>query len=446
MTINVRFAPSPTGKLHVGSLRPALINYLYARRHGGKFWLRLDDTDVERSRAEFAADIEHSLAWVGITWDHFARQSDRMERYAEAAEQLKAAGRLYPAFETPEQLALKRKVQLGQGLPPIYDRGALRLSEEERERLEAGGRRPHWRFRLDPGSIEWPDIVHGKMRFEAAALSDPVLIREDGTPLFILSGVVDDVDFAITHVIRGDDHIANTAVQIQIFEAMGGAIPVFGHTPLLLGTDGAKLSKRVGSLSVDELRQAEIEPMALMILLSRLGTSEDVTPTLGLQDLIESFELGHFNRAAARFDRVELERLSTKVLHNMAFMEAQPRLTARGLVDLDEAFWLAVRGNLEKFSDIDTWWLVAEGPVSPVLDDRDFIAMAAAHLPPEPWGEATWGQWTAALKQQSGRAGKALFLPLRQALTGADHGPEMRVLLPLIGGTRAAARLRGERA
>jgi glutamyl-tRNA synthetase len=446
MTISVRYAPSPTGRVHIGNLRPALINYLYARKHGGLFWLRLDDTDSERSKPEYAAEIEHMLNWVGLTWDRYARQSDRMAEYAAAAETLKAAGRLYPAYETPEELSLKRKTQLSQGLPPVYDRAALSLTEADIARLEGEGRKPHWRFRMNPGIIEWPDLVHGMVRFDAAVLGDPIVIREDGNPLFVLSGVVDDAEFGITHVLRGDDHIANNALQIQIFEALGAPIPVFAHTPLLVDADGGKLSKRLGALSLAEMRDQGIEPMALASLLARLGTSDPIEPFTDMNALVEGFDLSHFNRAAARFDMVELQRLSAKELHNMPFLDAQPRLTARGLADMTEEFWLAVRGNLTLFADIDHWWQVAEGPIDAAIEDRDFLRQAAGLLPEAPWDETTWGLWTNAVKVETGKSGKALFMPLRLALTGAEHGPEMRVLLPLIGRDKVLARLTGDEA
>ena len=446
MTIKVRYAPSPTGRVHIGNLRPALINYLYARKHDGQFWLRLDDTDTERSKPEHAAEIEHMLNWVGLTWDRYARQSDRLAEYDEAADKLRASGRLYPAYETPEELALKRKTRLSQGLPPIYDRAALSLTPAEIARLEAEGRRPHWRFRMEPGIVEWPDLVHGLLRFDAATLGDPVLIREDGRTLYILSSVVDDAEFGMTHILRGDDHIANTPAQIQIFEALGAPIPVFAHAPLLVDADGSKLSKRLGALSLAEMRDAGIEPMALASLLARLGTSDPIEPFTDLMALVEAFDLSHFNQASARFDIEELRRLSAKILHDMPFIDAQPRLTARGLAEATEAFWLAMRGNLSVFADIDLWWQVVDGPVQPVIDDAAFMEVAARLLPESPWDESTWGTWTTALKGETGRNGKALFLPLRLAVTGVDHGPEMRVLLSLIGRDQVLARLNGEAA
>jgi glutamyl-tRNA synthetase len=447
MSISVRFAPSPTGLLHVGNMRLALINYLYAKKHEGKFWLRLDDTDEERSKPEYATEIEHALGWVGLAWDRFTKQSDRMAQYAAAAEQLKASGRLYPAFETPEELSLKRKARLSQGLPPIYDRSALAIAESDRERYAAEERRAHWRFKLEPGLIEWPDLVHGHMKFDAETMSDPVVIREDGRPLFILSGAVDDAEFGITHIIRGDDHIANTAVQIQIFKALDAAIPVFAHLPLLLDAEGDKLSKRLGSLSIKQLREEEgIEPLALASLLAKLGTSDPIEPRASLDQLVREFDLSKVNHASSRFDYVELERLSAKVLHKLRYADVVPRLTARGLTDLDEHFWQAVQGNLTRFSDIDLWWQIAQGPVTPTIQDREFASIAARLLPPEPWDDKTWETWTVALKEETGRSGKALFLPLRLALTGQEHGPEMRVVLPLIGRERSLMRLAGQAA
>ena len=412
MTISVRFAPSPTGNLHIGNLRAALLNFLYARKHDGRFWLRLDDTDNERSRPEYAANIEQSLGWAGITWDRFTRQSDRLAEYEAAAETLKAAGRLYPAYETAEELALKRKGRLAQGLPPIYDRAALTVSDADTRRYEAEGRKPHWRFKLAPGTIEWPDIVHGMLKFDAATMSDPVLIREDGSPLFILSGVVDDAEFGITHIIRGDDHITNTAVQIQIFEALGAPIPVFAHFSQLVDAEGGKLSKRKGGLGIMELEEQGYEPLAIVNLLARLGTADPVEARTALQDVIDGFELTHFSKSAARLDFEELDRINARILHAMPFVDAQPRLTARGMAAMEETFWLSVRGNLTKFSDIDTWWQVAEGPVTSMIEDADFAAAAAELLPPEPWDDTIWGAWTAALKEKNRQIGQGFVFAL----------------------------------
>lgn len=452
MSVAVRFAPSPTGLLHVGNVRLALVNWLFARKAGGTFLLRLDDTDEERSKPEYAEGIERDLTWLGLTWDRFARESDRYGRYDEVAAALKASGRLYPCYETPEELNLKRASLVSQGRPPIYDRAALRLGDADRARLESEGRKPHWRFKLEHAPVEWTDLVRGPVHFEGAALSDPVLIREDGRPLYTLTSVVDDADLAITHVIRGEDHVANTAVQIQIFEAVesiegGGAVPVFAHLPLLTDAAGQGLSKRLGSLSVASLREEEgIEPMALASLLAKLGTSDAIEPRLTLDELVAEFDIAKVSRATPKFDPEELLRLNARILHLLPFERVAGELAALGLAEADAAFWEAVRPNLSRVAEARDWWAVTHAPVAPVADDPAFLAEAAALLPEEPWDLSTWGTWTGAVKAKTGRKGKDLFLPLRRALTGRDHGPELKNLLPLIGRPRAQKRLAGETA
>jgi glutamyl-tRNA synthetase len=442
----VRFAPSPTGRLHVGNVRLALVNWLFARRHGGSFLLRLDDTDLERSREEYADGIIEDLRWLGLEWNRFARESDRMDRYEDAAARLKAAGRLYPCYETAEELSLRRKSLVSRGLPPVYDRAALRLGEAERRRLEAEGRRPHWRFLLDHAETAWDDLVRGPQRFHGKDLGDPVLVREDGRPLYTLTSVVDDADFAVTHVIRGEDHVANTAVQIQLWQALGAPVPRFAHVPLLVDASGQGLSKRLGSLSVASLREEGIEPMALVSLLAKLGTSDPVEPRRSLDELAGEFDLSKVSRATAKFDPADLERLNARLIHAMPFEDAAPRLESLGIARADAAFWEAVRPNLSRLADALDWWRVAREPIRPTIEDAGFAAEAARLLPPEPWSGETWGAWTGAVKEATGRKGKALFLPLRLALTGREHGPELRNLLPLIGRARAAARLAGETA
>jgi glutamyl-tRNA synthetase len=447
MSVAVRFAPSPTGLLHVGNVRLALVNWLFARKEGGSFLLRMDDTDEERSRPEYADGIERDLRWLGLHWDRFARESDRYPRYDEATAALKAMGRLYPCYETPEELSLKRASLVSQGRPPIYDRAALRLTDADRARLEGEGRRPHWRFRLEHKPIAWTDLVRGSVHFEGAALSDPVLIREDGRPLYTLTSVVDDADFAITHVIRGEDHVANTAVQIQLFEALGVAVPGFAHLPLLTDAGGQGLSKRLGSLSVASLREEEgIEPMALASLLAKLGTSDPIEPRLTLDELVAEFDMGKIARGTPKFDPEELARLNARILHLLPFDRVRNDLEALGLDGVDEAFWEAVRPNLNRLSDARDWWAVTHAPVTPTIDDPDFMADALALLPEEPWDLSTWAAWTNAVKAKTGRKGKDLFLPLRRALTGRDHGPELKNLLPLLGRARALRRLAGETA
>ena len=433
----VRFAPSPTGKLHVGNARAALVNWLYAKAKGGRFLFRLDDTDTERSTQAFAQGIEADLIWMGLRWDLFARQSDRLATYHAACERLKAAGRLYPCYETAEELGLKRKAQLAQHLPPRYDRAALSLTAEQRRTLEAGGQRPHWRFKLNDGDVTWDDKVRGPQHFLGSHLSDPVLLREDGRPLYTLSSVVDDAEMSITDVIRGEDHVANTAVQIQIFEALGAAVPGFAHLPLLVDAAGQGLSKRLGSLSLEQLRGEGLEAMALNAYLAHLGSSDAMEPKANLEELAASFHLEHTGRAAPRFDASELWGMNAKVLHLLPYAAVE----ASGV---SEPLWQAVRGNLGKRSELEDWRLVVEGPLSPTIEDSAFLAEAAKLLPPTPWDGTTWKVWTEALKTATGRKGRPLFHPLRLALTARETGPEMAALLPLIGRERAARRLAGQ--
>lgn len=438
----VRFAPSPTGLLHIGNARTALLNALFARREGGVFVLRLDDTDLERSRPEFAEAIERDLAWLGIPPDRAVRQSDRFALYEAATERLKAAGRLYPAYETPDELERRRKRQLGRGLPPIYDRAALELTGEDRARLEAEGRCPHWRFRLDGRTVTWPDLVRGEAHVDCASLSDPVLVRADGSYLYTLPSVVDDVDLGITHVIRGEDHVTNAAVQIQIFETLDATPPVFAHHNLLTTASGEGLSKRLGHLSLQGLREAGIEPLAVAALAVLVGSAEAVRPVADLDELSRLIDFAHISRAPAKFDEHELQGLNAKLVHAMDYGVVAPRLAALGITG-GEAFWNAVRTNLARVADAAEWWPVVQGPVTPAIDDLGFTGRAAQVLPPEPWTGETFRAWTDAVKLATGAKGRQLFMPLRLALTARDHGPELGPLLPLIGYERARARLEG---
>ena len=437
MTIVTRFAPSPTGRLHVGNIRTALHNWLLARKHGGRFLLRIDDTDMARSREEFVAEIRDDLAWLGLTWDGEARQSERLAVYDAAFERLRAAGRVYPCYESARELELKRKVLLGRGLPPVYDRAALTLGEGERAHKEAAGIAPHWRFRLDHAEpIAWDDAIRGHQQFDAALLSDPVIRRADGSWLYMLPSAIDDIEMSVTHVLRGEDHVSNTAVQLQMFTALGSAPPRFAHEALLVGSEG-KLSKRIGSLSVDALREAGIEAAAMAALLARLGTSQPVEPIADRQVLVDSFDLAQFGRAPARFDEAELERLNAAILHRSDFAAVSDRLPP----GMDAAGWRAVRPNIAHLGEAEEWWRIVTGPIAApefAPEDRAFLAQAADALE---WGENPWRSLTGALKARTGRKGRALFLPLRQALTGLDHGPEMAELLPLIGEAEARRRL-----
>ena len=445
MTTVVRFAPSPTGKLHVGNIRAALTNYLFARKTGGKFLLRLDDTDTGRSTVEFAQAIDRDLAWLGLKHDLFAKQSDRIAAYEAAADKLRAAGRLYPAYETPEELDRRRKRQLAQHKPPIYDRAALNLTAEQRADFEAKGRKPHWRFKLSGNAVEFNDLIRGPVHIETASLSDPVLIREDGSFLYTLPSIVDDVDFAVTHIVRGEDHVTNTGVQVEIFEALGAAVPAFAHFSMLVGAGGEALSKRIGSLSIESLRDEGIEPQAINSLLAKLGTSDPVVPRATLAELVADFDLAKFGRAPAHFDPNELKTINHKLLHTMSFDAVAADLNRLG-VGGGASFWNAVHDNIQVLNEARGWWQVVEGPIEPVIEDAKLAAAAHELLPAGPFTDETWGAWTAAVSAKTGAKGKALFRPLRLALTGLAHGPEMRKLLPLIGPERAAKRLSGKAA
>lgn len=442
MSVKVRFAPSPTGYLHVGNARTALISWLYAKNNNGHFLLRIDDTDLERSKPEYEQAIEDGLKWMNLSWDEKARQRDRGDRYNEQIEALKAAGWLYACYETPEELALKRKRQLGMGKPPIYDRGALDLTTDDINSFEEQGRKPHWRFKLKHDPVEWHDNIRGDVKFNGTDLSDPVVIREDGSPLYHLCSVIDDVDYGITHVVRGEDHVSNTATHIRMFEALGATPPTFAHLPLISDSEGGKLSKRLGAMSVKDLKEEEgIEAMALVSLLSRMGTSDPIEPFSDISELVSSFSFDKFSRGTPKFDTDELFRLNARILHETTYESVKERLSAIDLPDLDEAFWNSVRPNLQKLEDIKEWWRVAHGPVDPIIEEADFMAQAANLLPPAPWNEETWKEWTDAIKIETGRKGKNLFMPLRLAITGMAHGPEMKVLLPLIGPEKVKSRL-----
>ena len=441
MTISVRFAPSPTGLLHVGNARMVLINWLFATHHKGKFILRLDDTDLARSKPEFAEAIERDLLWLGLTWDEKVRQSDRLAQYDAAFETLQAQGRLYACYETPEELDFKRKRQLARGRPPVYDRSGLTMTDEERQKFEAEGRNPHWRFKLEHEEIAWTDLVRGDVHFQGENLSDPVLRREDGSWLYMLPSVVDDIDLGVTHVIRGEDHVANTAVQIQFFKALGAEPSTFAHLPLLTDISGHGLSKRSGSITLESMRDAGIEAMALNTFLGQLGIGETESIHRSLEALAEEFDITQYGRGTPKFDQHQLEALNARVLHDMPYGLVQDRLAAMKLDQADEAFWLAVRGNLEKFEDIRIWYAVCFDALENTIDDAGFIASARDLLPDDPWDETTWKTWTSALGKATDRKGKNLFLPLRRTLTGHDHGPELKVLLPIMGRERVLARL-----
>ena len=439
----VRFAPSPTGNLHVGNVRTALINWLFAAGQGGTFILRIDDTDLERSTAEYEQGIKDDLTWLGLTWGDTFKQSERFEMYDAAVDKLRDMGLLYACYETADELDRQRKLQRARGKPPIYNRAGLNLTDEEKAAFEAEGRKPHWRFKLSGERVVWNDLVRGEQAIETSSLSDPVLIRADGSYLYTLPSCVDDIDAGITHVVRGEDHVTNSGAQIEIFKALGGTAPDMAHTPLLVGADGASLSKRLGSLGMGELRSQGIEPLAICSHLAKLGTSDNVEIRDSLAQLAEEFDFGKIGRAPARFDEVDLASLNAAITHSMSFSDAEPRLAALDPLAANEAFWLLVRENCQTVEDAARFIPVAFGDIDPIIEDedRDFISQAASLLPEGDMTAETWGAWTSALKSETGRKGKGLFMPLRKALTGMERGPSVGDMLVLMGRDRALARL-----
>jgi glutamyl-tRNA synthetase len=456
MNPRVRFAPSPTGRLHIGNIRTAALNWLFARKHNGNFLLRLDDTDVARSTEEFVQAIRDDLTWLGLTWDNEVRQQDRTARYNAAADALKATGALYPCFETEDELDRRRKRQLAMHRPPIYDRASLKLAETDVVAKLAAGEKPHWRFRLpntsegrgltpQPTLVSWNDLIRGDQTVDLGSLSDPVLIREDGTFLYTFTSVVDDIEFGITHIVRGEDHVTNTGVQLAIFEAAGATPPEFGHHSLLVGADGQALSKRLGALSIQSFRDEGLEPMAVLCHAALVGTSDAIEPLTSRAELAAKLDFEKISMAPGRFDLTDLKTLNGKLLHMLDYADVADRLKGLG-VEGGEDFWQVVRGNLEVLNDARLWWDVVARDIEPVIEDVKVTAAAVATLPEEPWGDDTWATWTAAIKSATGAKGRALFHPLRLALTGRESGPELKALLTLIGRRRVIARLEGKRA
>ncbi len=438
MSTIVRFAPSPTGRIHIGNSRVAILNWLFAKKSRGQFILRYDDTDTARSTKEFETGIATDIAWLGITPDRVEWQSRRFERYDELAAKLRENGHLYACYESADELDRRRKRQQARGVPPVYDRAGLKLTAEEKAAFEAQGRKPHWRFKLSHSMIEWNDLIRGPVHIDTSTQSDPVLVREDGTYLYTLPSVIDDIDFGVTHVIRGEDHVVNTATQIEITEALGGKAPTYAHHSLLVGADGKGMSKRLGSLSIESFRESGLESMAVVSHAALLGTSDSIHPCTDYSELIEGFDLHKLSRAPARFDEAELNSLNAKLLHMLPYSAVGNRLSG-----IPEELWMAVRGNIEKLDDTYTWANIVTQDVNPVIatEDRDFITAARAALPPEPWDKTTWKAWTDTLRTTTARKGKQLFMPLRLALTGLGHGPELAALLPLIGQERSLKRL-----
>ena len=443
MSVVVRFAPSPTGLLHVGNARTALLNWLFAKKLGGRFLLRIDDTDAARSTKAFEEAIYRDLAWLGLNHDGTDRQINRLAKYSTAFYKLQAAGRIYPCYETEAELERQRSLLAARKLPPIYNRASL--DPANKAKWEAEGRKPHWRFLLSRRKVSWTDMVRGPVEIDTATMSDPVLVRADSAFLYTLPSVADDIDMAISHVVRGEDHVTNTAAQIEIFEALGGPVPNFAHFPLLVGASGEALSKRLGSLSLESLREDGIEPLAVASYLAKIGTSDPVEPRLALGELAGEFDFAKIGRAPAHFVPEELTALNAKLLHGMPFNMVANRLPSIPGIS-GEAFWEAVKANLTKIGDAAEMAKLVIGPVTPVIEDASLAGKAAALLPPEPWDQETWGAWTKAVSAETGAKGRGLFHPLRLALTAQEHGPELKKLLPLIGRDRALARLEGKTA
>ena len=434
-----RFAPSPTGFLHIGNIRTALICYLYAKKADGKFMLRIDDTDIERSKDEYVKAILDDLNWLGLSPDITAKQSERFEKYDNAIEKLKADGRLYPCFETTEELEFKRKMQLGQGKPPVYDRAALKLTNDEKEKLINEGKKPHWRFKLNDNEVTWADGVRGVINLNPATMSDPILVRENGAYTYMLPSTVDDIDFGVTHVIRGEDHISNTAIQIQIFEALGGNIPKFAHNALIKTKDG-NLSKRDGGGAVSEMKEIGISPMAINSFLAKIGTSDPVELRENLEQLVSEFNIAKFGKSPTQYSFDDITRLNTKALHDSNFEDIKDKCPE----EMTEEFWEAIKQNVESIDDVSTWWNICHSDIDAKFEseeDKSFASETAKVFPDGEITEDTWNIWLTAIKLGTDRKGKKLFMPLRIALTGMNHGPEIKNLLPLIGREEILKRL-----
>lgn len=439
MTPKLRFAPSPTGMMHVGNARTALLNWLFARKNKGHFILRFDDTDLARSKSDYATAMVDDLKWLEWHYDEVFYQSDRLNRYQEAAHRLKDKDLLYPCYETPEELSFKRTMQRSQGKPPLYDRAALTLTASQKEAYISEGRKPHWRFKLTGETITWHDMAHGPISIDTSSLSDPILIREDGSPIYTLSSVVDDLDYDITHILRGNDHITNTGIQMMLASALRPekSFPLCGHFPWMLAQDGGPLSKRLGSLSIQDLRHQGLEALTLSCYLARLGTCDDIVPC-ALEELIDQFDVSHYALSSPKFSQDDLERLNAKLMHHLPYDAIAHRSSV-----LNEDLWTVLKANITKFQDIDPLIKIIQGPLTPLIEDASYIKTALELLPPTPWHEDTWTIWTNALKKATQRKGKDLFMPLRLALTAQEHGPEMKKLLPLLSVERVVKRLQG---
>ncbi len=436
-----RFAPSPTGFLHIGNARTALINWLYARKYNGKFILRIDDTDITRSTEEYKNAIIRDVKWLGLEWDESFNQNSRLNNYLIAKEKLLHSGRLYPCYETPEELAIKRKLQLSRGLPPIYDRASLKLTRDQIAAYEKMGRKPHYRFMVQDSEIKWHDMVKGIINYQGSNLSDPIIIRGDGTMTYMLCSTIDDIDYKISHIIRGEDHVSNTAIQIQMFEAFGTKAPDFGHLSLVKAKDD-KISKREGGFDIANLRDNKgLEAMAINSFFALVGSSNNVVPNYNLQQLLDKFDISSYSKSPTTYLPKELEILNHKLVIHSEYQDVKERLHQLDLDQIDEKFWCAVRPNLQKISDIKDWWEIYTNPKKVEVTDHNILIIAAETLP-EIINQNTWTNWTKSISEKSGKKGKDLFMPLRLALTGMNNGPELKNLLPLLSREEILQRLK----
>ncbi len=445
MNITTRFAPSPTGYLHVGNIRTAIVSWLFARSENGKFILRIDDTDIERSKPEYTEAIKEDLKWLGLDWDTIKFQSKRIEQYENVKKKLIEIGRLYPCYESQEELEMKKKIMLNRNLPPIYDRASLKLSEEKKKELEEQGIKPHWRFLIDKEDIIWDDKIRGRLHFKASNISDPVLIRGDGSMTYTIATVWDDIEFGVTDVVRGEDHVTNSAVHIQIFKALGAIPPSFAHLSLLNSKSG-EISKRIGGFDIRTLRENGIEPMAINSFLAKIGTSDPVEFRSSLQELIKEFSIKKFNKSPVNYDIAELERINAKLIHSLKYVEVKSKLSEMGLDGIDENFWEAVRPNISCLKEVELWRKICRDIIEPVVKEKEFTNIAAGLFPEGAITTDTWDEWIAKVKEKTGKVGKNLFMPLRKALTGMEHGPELKYMLPLIERAKIVSRLKGEKA
>ncbi|MES2214454.1 MAG: glutamate--tRNA ligase [Pseudomonadota bacterium] len=443
MTVITRFAPSPTGMLHIGNARTALINWLYARKMGGKFILRIDDTDIERSKKEYEDAIIRNLTWLGLDWDAKFSQSSRLDKYEAAKKLLIESGRLYECYETQSELEVKRKLQLVSGKPPLYDRAALALTNAQKTDYKAQGRQPHYRFLMKDTPIRWNDMIKGEMHYEAHHIGDPILIRENGSMTYMICSTVDDMEYNISHILRGEDHVTNTAIQIQLFEALGSTLPSFGHLSLVK-TKEEKISKRKGGFEIDSLHSEEgLEAMAINSFFASIGTSLPVTAKKNLQELVQDFDITTFSKSPTTYTPEELDRINHKLILSLEYKDVVDRLRELGAEKIDEDFWLAVRPNLHKIHEAKDWWQICNHHAEEGHDlDKDYMKVAADLLPLGEFTENTWKDWTKKICDATGKSGKNLYHPLRIALTGMEAGPELKYLLPLIGREEALKRLK----